>query len=296
MATYTSNGQFPGKKLKGNERFRKLYHYTSFNTFVKIWCTKKLKFGILKGVNDILETNVKSQTPYLRQLPIMFAYQEIRNSYKQISFTMDYDSYLKGCMSPFMWGIYGDKRNGVCIEFDYDKLNIPENCFGDVVEYRTAVNGIVSIPSHIETIRDIKNFIKEKSEEMFFTKQESWQGENEFRLISDTMDYLDISSAISSVYLTSCDSVECLCVEALVKDECEVKFVHYIKNPNGIELIPVERNCKEEREKKEKAINLPSNVFNILSNQAMEFYNSKKADENESLILPQYFFPKNKDD
>lgn len=35
---------------------------------------------------------------------------------------MDYDSYTQGCMSPMMWGLYGDKGKGVCIEFDYIKL------------------------------------------------------------------------------------------------------------------------------------------------------------------------------
>jgi hypothetical protein len=62
MVTYTSNGEFPGRKLKGEEKYRKLYHYTSFNTFVKIWCTKKLKFGTLTDVNDILEMNFEILT------------------------------------------------------------------------------------------------------------------------------------------------------------------------------------------------------------------------------------------
>jgi hypothetical protein len=115
MVTYTSNGEFPGRKLKGEEKYRKLYHYTSFNTFVKIWCTKKLKFGTLTDVNDILEMNFEILTESPQQIPLIFAYNEIRTSYKQISFTMDYDSYIKGCMSPLMWGIYGDKRKGVCI-------------------------------------------------------------------------------------------------------------------------------------------------------------------------------------
>jgi len=288
MVTYTSNGQFPGEKLKGEEQYKKLYHYTSFNTFVKIWCTKKLKFGTLMEVNDILEMNggILAESP--QQIPLIFAYKDIRTSYKQISFTMDYDSYIKGCMSPLMWGIYGDKRKGVCIEFDYKKLNIPDDCFKDIVNYCPAVNSSVSIPSNIKTIKNIKEFIKEKSKEMFFTKQESWQGENEFRLISDKNDYLDISSAISAVYLTSCDSIECLCVEELVKDECEVKFLDYIHNPNGKESIPIASNCREIRESNEKAKTSSSNALNSIFKQALEFYNSKKEDENASLILKEY--------
>ncbi len=190
-----------------------------------------------------------------------------------------------------MWGIYGDKRKGVCIEFDYNKLNIPDDCFKDIVNYYPAVNGSVSIPSNIKTIKDIKDFIKEKSKEMFFTKQESWQGENEFRLISDKNDYLDITSAISAVYLTSCDSIECLCVEEIVKDTCEVKCIDYIKNPRGKESIPIAINCREIREIKEKAKTSPSNAINQICKQALELYNSKKENENASMILETYFFP-----
>jgi len=296
MVTYTSNGEFPGKKLKEEEQYRKLYHYTSFNTFVKIWCTKKLKFGTLTEVNDILEMNEGIQTESPQQTPLIFAYKDIRTSYKQISFTMDYDSYIKGCMSPLMWGIYGDKRKGVCIEFDYKKLNIPDDCLKDIVKYCPAVKSSVTLPSHLKTIKDIKDFVEINADEMFFTKQESWQGENEYRLISDKNDYLDISSAISAVYLTSCDSIECLCVEDLIKDKCEIKFIDYIKNQSGDESIPIARDCRETRESYEKAKISPSNALNAISKQALEFYNSKKEDENTSLILKEYFLPVDKSD
>ena len=32
----------PGQPLKGANRYKKLYHFTSFNSFVKIWLSKKL--------------------------------------------------------------------------------------------------------------------------------------------------------------------------------------------------------------------------------------------------------------
>lgn len=288
MATYTHNGEFPGKKLEGEEQYRKIYHYTSFNTFVKIWCTQKLKFGIIKDVNDILEMNKGIQISNPQQTPLIFAYQDIRASYKQISFTMDYDSYIKGCMSPLMWGIYGDKRKGVCIEFDYTKLNIPDECLKDVVNYSPAVRNSISLHVHLTTAKDIKGFIKENAKDMFFTKQESWQGENEYRLISDKNDFLDISSAITAVYFTSCDSVECLKVEDLIKDKCEIKFLDYIKNQNGNESIPIVIDCRATIECYEKAKASPSNALNAIHKQALEFYNSKKDDENTSLLLKEY--------
>lgn len=288
MVTYTSNGKYPGTKLEGGEKYRRLYHYTSFNTFVKIWCTKKLKFGTIMEVNDILEVNTGIQIDNLQQKPLMFAYQDIRTSYKQISFTMDYDSYIKGCMSPLMWGIYGDKRKGVCIEFDYTKLNISDDCLKDIVNYRPAVKSSIALPTFLTTAKDIKDFIKENANEMFFTKQESWQGENEYRLISDKNEFLDISSAITAVYLTSYDSIECLCVEDLVKDNCEVKYLHYIKNPTSNESIPNVTDCRKTRESYVNAKNSPSNALNLMDKQALEFYNSKKDNENASLLLGTY--------
>ncbi|MDO6739392.1 DUF2971 domain-containing protein [Wenyingzhuangia sp. 2_MG-2023] len=293
MGTYTVNGKFPGKKLKGEEQYKKLYHYTSFNTFVKIWCTKKLKLGELTEVNDLLEMNGNIQTESPQQTPLIFAYKDIRTSYKQLSFTMDYDSYIKGCMSPLMWGVYGDKRKGVCIEFDYKKLNIPNNFLKDIVKYFPAVKNVVTLPIELKTKKDIKNFVERNAKENFFIKQESWKGENEFRLISDKNDYLDISSAISSVYLTSYDSVECLCVEDLIKDKCEIKFIDYIKNPSGNESIPITRDTRKTRESYEKAKRSSSNVINSISQQALNFYNSKKDDENASLILEKYSFKQN---
>lgn len=56
---YNAMGIFPGKKLKGKEKYQHLYHYTSFDTFVRIWCTQQLKLGSISGVNDIQE---KDQT------------------------------------------------------------------------------------------------------------------------------------------------------------------------------------------------------------------------------------------
>ena len=46
---YNAMGIFPGKKLKGKEKYQHLYHYTSFDTFVRIWCTQQLKLGSISG-------------------------------------------------------------------------------------------------------------------------------------------------------------------------------------------------------------------------------------------------------
>jgi hypothetical protein len=283
MRTFNQNGIYPGKPLTVNQRFEKLYHYTSFNTFVKIWCTKKLKFGITNDVNDILEATKSIQVEVF-QLPLMFAYEDIKNSYKQISFTMDYDTYIKGCMSPLMWGIYGDKRKGVCIEFDFSKLNFPENCLMDVVDYLPNYYSRVSLPSHLKSINDIENFVKQNAKEIFFTKHDSWKNENEFRLLSNNLDFLDINNAITAIYLTSHNSTECICVENLVQNECMVKYLNFQNIGNGKESIPTILDTKSGRELLEKSINLPTNCLPSFQKQAYDHFISLKQDENASLL------------
>ena len=60
----TLNGEFPGKRLKGAKRYEKLYHYTSFESFVKIWLNKTLRFSPVTGVNDIQWIRGLSRDPF----------------------------------------------------------------------------------------------------------------------------------------------------------------------------------------------------------------------------------------
>ena len=116
ILNYNGFSVYPGVRLIGKEKYQKLYHYTSFDTFIRIWLSKQLKFGEIDNVNDIIEVNHGWSTNNFDSIQIATRYHELRSAYKQISFTMDYDSFYKGCMSPMMWGIYGNKGRGVCIE------------------------------------------------------------------------------------------------------------------------------------------------------------------------------------
>ena len=95
----TNIGTFPGNKLKGVERYKRLYHYTSFDSFVKIWLSKSLRFSPVSNVNDIQEKVIEASISNPEQFELAKNFIAIRKSFKQVSFTMDYDSYFKGCMS-----------------------------------------------------------------------------------------------------------------------------------------------------------------------------------------------------
>ena len=64
----TLNGEFPGKRLKGAKRYEKLYHYTSFESFVKIWLNKTLSFSPVTGVNYIQERKIEASVNNLNQV------------------------------------------------------------------------------------------------------------------------------------------------------------------------------------------------------------------------------------
>lgn len=113
MPTWTCNGKFPGTALTADEKRKHLYHFTSFDTFVKIWLSKELLFADVRKVNDLIEQTVEWNFSNMQKLPLAGAIEDGRYAYKQISLTMDYDSYLKGCMSSMMWGYYADKTTGV---------------------------------------------------------------------------------------------------------------------------------------------------------------------------------------
>jgi hypothetical protein len=213
--------------LKGVERYKKLYHYTSFDSFVKIWLSKSLKFSPVSNVNDIQEKVIEASIINPEQIELANSFIAIRKSFKQVSFTMDYDSYLKGSMSPMMWGLYADKTKGVCIELDYNKIQFPRNCLKGIVEYKAILNKYHGISPDIKTESDLNRFILKHQKELFFTKNKCWSGENEYRILSKENDFLNIENAISAVCLASFRSSELDLVRKLINGIIPIKiFTH----------------------------------------------------------------------
>ena len=222
--TSTPIGVYPGIKLKGKERYAKLYHYTSLNSFIRIWHSKKLLFASTSNVNDILEQDRSSSG---MNLVWMYGFNDMLSKYRQISFTMSFDTYLKGCMSTMMWGHYGDKGLGVCIELDYTKLKKEKGVYSSIVKYIKYVPNSIKIQDSVTDLLSLRKFVVSQHKNTFFTKHSDWRCENEYRFISDEVDSLDISNAITAIYLTSCTSLECQIVESIVKDSVPVRFFYF---------------------------------------------------------------------
>ena len=232
-------------KIIGKQRYKHLYHYTSFDSFIRIWLSGKLKFASVNNVNDLLEAYFSVSTRNWQQTDLLKKYNEIRNSYKQVSFTTDYSTHIKGCMSPMMWGYYGGKCSGVCIELDFDKLKFPKDVIKGPVRYVKYLKRDLELPPNLETEKDLKIYVRKNAKEIFLTKQKSWSSENEYRVVCPDQDKLDISGAISAVYLTSYDSLECLMVEKLLENtNIPIQFLHYKSYGRDKLAVPVLTDTK----------------------------------------------------
>lgn len=245
----------------------KLYHYTTIEAFAKIWVSKQLRFSESKNTNDLFE---KRKTWELvcgilpkdensnNILDVINAFgrcfSEILSQYKQISFTLDYKSSC-GFKSSMMWGQYAHNENGVCIEFDSDKLQFPSKV------YRSKINYTYDIPqirfdkekAFIDKYYLQKYVIKNKKA-IFFTKHKHWEHENEYRLVSDCHDYLSIDRAISKVYVFDSNSINIRVVEHIINREVPIYYL-YISNLKGkrdIGCDSLEREREYERRMKDE--------------------------------------------
>ncbi len=187
----------------------RLYHYTSFNSFIRIWFTQKLLFGDPSFVNDIFEQDHGVAGSIFLFRTIYRIEQQI-SKFRQISLTKDYSEMVLGCMSPMMWGHYGDKGNGVCIELDVPRLKIPPKVIQGDIEYISGVPPIPKFPDSLENASacEIRNFIRNNNSSFLFKKTKDWSYENEYRLVSDSVKSISIKHAIKRIIVKKCNTVE----------------------------------------------------------------------------------------
>jgi len=176
-----------------------MYHFTTFQSFLKIWKDKTLRFSSLKGLNDVNEVSKyyfgehksRGKFTYTQKLK-----KEVEK-YKQISLIKESEELYPSCMLPVMWGHYGDKGKGICIKLDVSKIKFPNKVFRGNVIYdkitRVSYDGV----------SDITKFITENKKDLFFTKSKDWSYENEYRIVSKEEDCLEISKAITEIIITS---------------------------------------------------------------------------------------------
>ena len=226
----------------------KLYHYTTFTNFCSIWIQQKLLFSEWMNCNDVYERekiynftqqskeyNGKKFSAAVLDSFFQNVFKEVE-LYRQISFSLDYRE-IQGYASPLMWGHYARdyQRSGVCLELDSSKLTFPKDTkiYKKKVSYRKDLK-----PTHVGGVDAEKEdaaqtFVIKNKNNLFFKKHWHWKYENEYRLISKDCKELDISGAITSVYVLGDDNITLQSVNRIIMDSRKVDFL----NINGAKCL-----------------------------------------------------------
>lgn len=197
------------------EKTEKLYHFTSFDTALKIIESNHLRYGRLNNMNDIHENDkivfVDANNHPTDKFPsdvLDELYDEIYK-YRQISLTADDNEGDKdGFNLHQMWGLYADKGEGVCLIFDKKELEkgFDSASLHDRVSYDKTVDSYYISLSN--TADKVSVEIREHANEIFFHKRREWEHEQEYRLLrrcplATREEYLFLGHALKFVILSS---------------------------------------------------------------------------------------------
>lgn len=158
-----------------------LFHYTTFESALKIIVSGSLKYGDFKNMNDIAEAY--REVFGMAEDKII---NKILAEYQSICFTLDKPS-RRGFSIDSLWGHYAQKGNGVCLVFDRKKLKgLLKNQFG-----RNAIIAKINyVYDHVGTVftdgyteDEVRQYVKRNIKRFFFTKSNDWKYEDEIRII-----------------------------------------------------------------------------------------------------------------
>lgn len=197
------------------EKMEKLYHFTSFDTALKIIESNCLRFGRLNNMNDIHENDKIVFVDANKKIFDKFSSEELDSlhdeiyKYRQISLIADNKEDDKdGFDLHQMWGLYADKGEGVCLVFDVKEL---KNGF-DIGVLNKRVSYDETVKSYYVSLSNnpdkVEAEIKEHVDKIFFHKRIEWEHEQEYRLLRKCPlvtreEYLFLGHALKFVIVSS---------------------------------------------------------------------------------------------
>lgn len=214
------------------ERFKtikKLYHYTSLSSAVKIIEGMSLKFGSLQRMNDINE-RYKRKYVSNKENDFCVTIKDLENellNIKQISLTQDTKKHY-GFDIPAMWGHYAERGEGVCFVFDKEKIinEVKNNKYkSSRILYKDTCNDIF-----YEDEYTVKDFFCNNLKSLFFTKTNDWSYEQEYRI-------LNMEDSQSDLFLNVEDALVAIII-CNIRDSLFVTTSKY-KMLNSITNIPI---------------------------------------------------------
>ena len=219
----------------------KLYHYTTIDSFTKIWLSQRLLFSEYKNANDLFERSKVLVGSDIYKVPnchyngndygVILSeafdfFRSVLKEYRQISFCKDTEDGCEGCLLPMMWGQYANNEKGVCMEFEKDKLPIIKGkmMLHEVI-YSDSIPAICFNGEVLLSKKNIIQFIENNHISYFFTKHKNWEQENEFRIVSRSFEYLSITDAVNAIYVLEPDSLETKLVKTLVGGKIPIRYL-----------------------------------------------------------------------
>jgi hypothetical protein len=250
------------------EQTEKLYHFTSFDTALKIIESNRLRFGRLNNMNDIHENGkipfADADNRPINEFPsdVLDALHDEIYKYRQISLTVDNKEEDKnGFDLHQMWGTYADKGDGVCLVFDRKELEKNfdiEHVHHERVVYEESKKLKTFIISKSLKPEDVVAEVETHVKDIFFHKRKEWEHEQEYRLLKRC------PVAIREEYLLLGYSLRFVILSSKLRDFDEVLYFERIKNI-------IERLDKvEEMRKNGKSSKIPILIYgNGLFNYAL---------------------------
>lgn len=157
-----------------------LYHYTSLECFEAILRNDVFLLSSFENANDYKE-KICRDFPNKEKI--------LEYNYLSTCAGVNWDGIsILSFSNSMMWYFYGNKWEGICIEFKKNRLlSETSPCKHGMITYRDGV-------SHIDN-QNLLNFLMEK--------RTCWNGENEYRLIypANKKSIFQISKYINAVYL-----------------------------------------------------------------------------------------------
>lgn len=189
-----------------------LFHYTKFDSFLKIVETMTLRSASLSDMNDLNEANIEF-IDWNKGFSLLYKDEQyIKKCCSVICFTRN---YVKGNLSelggnhPAMWAHYAEDSNGICLVLD-EKI-LMENNKDLLSQYFHKIEDVSYChncsPDDSITNNEycsVSDFLHKNYKELFFKKHDDWSYEKETRLLIESPRiYINIKGAIKYIILGS---------------------------------------------------------------------------------------------
>ncbi len=153
-----------------------LFHFTKFESAIKILATNYLLFGEFASMNDISEARREVFSDDLAEEILL---------YKSLSFTED-GNIIRAFSIDSLWGYYAERGNGICLAFDKKMLVA---CFNKLSGFRRrgrihyTKNFSNAIFSDSQCSISARQEVEKNYRDIFFTKSLDWKKEREYRFL-----------------------------------------------------------------------------------------------------------------